>query len=212
MVGGDFYDLIPWDANGYLFVIADVMGKGVGASMMAAVTRSIIRSLPQIYQTPARLLERAARLLYGDFEHLEMFVTIAVGMIDTKRSLIQVANLGHCPVLICSPDGTLTSAEAETPPLGLEQAPHYTETTVPLVPGTRILAYTDGLTDPRDLRTHFETPEDVAQWFGEIVRTGASAAAIKSALLDRLGSNSAIANASPLVDDQTFLVIACDPT
>ncbi|MCF7732349.1 MAG: SpoIIE family protein phosphatase [Akkermansiaceae bacterium] len=212
MVGGDFYDLMPWDTNGYLFVIADVMGKGVGASMMAAVTRSIIRSLPQIDQSPASLLERAARLLYADFEHLEMFVTIAVGMVDTKRSLIRVSNLGHCPVLICSPDGILTSAEPEKPPLGLEEDPHYSETSVPLVPGTRILAYTDGLTDPRDHRTHFETPEDVARWFGEIVRTGASAAAIKSALLDRLGSDSPTANASPLVDDQTFLVIACDPS
>ena len=212
MVGGDFYDLMPWDANGYLFVIADVMGKGVGASMMAAVTRSIIRSLPPIYQSPAGLLERAARLLYDDFEHLEMFVTIAVGMVDTKRSLIRVTNLGHCPVLICSPDGTLTSAGPEKPPLGLEETPIYNETTVPLVPGTRILAYTDGLTDPRDLRTHFETPEDVARWFGEIVRTGASAAAIKSALLDRLGSDSPTTNASPLVDDQTFLVIACGPS
>lgn len=212
MVGGDFYDLIPWDENGYLFVIADVMGKGVGASMMASVTRSIIRSLPQIYPTPGRLLERAARLLYDDFEHLEMFVTIAVGMIDTSQSLIRVANLGHCPVLICSPDGTLTSAEPETPPLGLEENPHYTETTVPLLPGTRILAYTDGLTDPRDLRTHFEEPEDVADWFAEIVRTGASADAIKTALLDRLGSNAPTAKGSPLVDDQTFLIISCDPS
>jgi serine phosphatase RsbU (regulator of sigma subunit)/anti-sigma regulatory factor (Ser/Thr protein kinase) len=211
MVGGDFFDLIPWDANGYLFVIADVMGKGVGASMMASVTRSIIRSLPQIYQTPGRLLERAARLLYDDFEHLEMFVTIAVGMVDTSRSLIRVANLGHCPVLICSPDGTLTSAEPESPPLGLESAPHYSETTVPLLPGTRILAYTDGLTDPRDSRTHFETPEEVADWFAEIVHTGASPAAIKTALLDRLGSNTATAPTALLVDDQTFLVIACDP-
>lgn len=211
MVGGDFYDLIPWDANGYLFVIADVMGKGVGASMMAAVTRSIIRSLPQIYPSPGRLLERAARLLYEDFENLEMFVTIAVGMVDTRQSLISVSNLGHCPVLICSPDGTLTSAEPESPPLGLEEAPQYSETTVPLLPGTRILAYTDGLTDPRDRRTHFEEPEDVAKWFAAIVRTGASAAKIKAALLDRLGSNAPSAKSSLLVDDQTFLIIACDP-
>ena len=60
-IGGDFYDLIPCGKDGYFFVIADVMGKGVAASMIAAVTRSTVRAFSHFYQYPARLLEQVAR-------------------------------------------------------------------------------------------------------------------------------------------------------
>jgi hypothetical protein len=59
-IGGDFYDLIPCGENGYFFVIADVMGKGVAASMIAAVSRSAVRAFSHFYQYPAKLLAQVA--------------------------------------------------------------------------------------------------------------------------------------------------------
>ncbi len=166
-VGGDFYDVIPWTTHGFFFIVADVMGKGVGASMMAAVTRSVFRSLNQLYQTPARAMERAARLLFEDLDRLEMLVTAAVGVVDLHLGVVRLANAGHCPVLVALPDGTVVSAEPSIAPLGLEKSPDCAETTVPFPPGSHLLIYSDGLVDPRDLRSPFPSPDEAGEWLAK---------------------------------------------
>lgn len=207
-IGGDFYDLIPCGNDGYFFVIADVMGKGVAASMIAAVTRSTVRAFSHFYQYPARLLERVAVQMHDDLEKLEMFVTIAVGIVDVPEGVVRVASAGHCPVIITESDGTLTEACPERPPLGLEKNSVFPEFEVPLRQGMRILAYTDGLIDPRNQRPSFETQSDVAAWFSAASVKGASISHLKSALLDRLGNGT---DPNTLADDQTFLLVGFDP-
>lgn len=206
-IGGDFYDLIPCGKNGYFFVIADVMGKGVAASMIAAVTRSIVRAFSHFYQYPAGLLERVARQTHDDLDRLEMFVTIAVGIVDVAEGVIRVANAGHCPVLICQPGGAIIEVSPERPPIGLERSPMFTEYEFPLLPGMRILGYTDGLVDPRNQRPSFDTQADVAEWFAIAAATGPPISTLKSALLERLGHNT---DPNTLADDQTFLLIGFD--
>lgn len=203
-IGGDFYDLIPCGENGYCFVIADVMGKGVAASMIAAVCRSIVRSFGQFYQFPAQLLNRVAQQMHEDLERLEMFVTIAVGMVDAREGLIRVASAGHCPVVISKLGGAFTEACPEQPPLGLEKNPTFTEYEIPLEKGTRILAYTDGLIDPRNQRPSFDTQPSVAEWFASAATNAAPISLLKSNLLERLGQSS---DPHTLADDQTFLLI-----
>jgi serine phosphatase RsbU (regulator of sigma subunit)/anti-sigma regulatory factor (Ser/Thr protein kinase) len=209
-VGGDFYDVIPWTSHGFFFIVADVMGKGVGASMMAAVTRSVFRSLNQLYQTPARAMERAARLLFGDLDRLEMFVTAAVGVVDLHQGVVRLANAGHCPVLVALPDGTVVSAEPSIAPLGLEKSPLCSETTVPFPPGARLLIYSDGLVDPRDLRSPFPSPDEAGAWLALAAQGRPTAEALKAALLARIGCIPSQGPTAAQADDQTFLVIACD--
>jgi len=206
-IGGDFYDLIPCGENGYFFVIADVMGKGVAASMIAAVTRSTVRAFSHLYQYPARLLERVALQTHDDLEKLEMFVTIAVGIVDVPERVIRVANAGHCPVVIYQPEGEFTEVCPERPPIGLEKNPVFTEYEIPLQQGMRILGYTDGLVDPRNQRPTFETQSDVADWFAAASASGPRVSALKSALLESLGHNT---DPNTLADDQTFLLIGFD--
>lgn len=206
-IGGDFYDLIPCGENGYFFVIADVMGKGVAASMIAAVCRSTVRAFSHFYQYPAKLLAQVAAQMHDDLEKLEMFVTISVGIVDVRERCIRIANAGHCPVIVRDPGGTFMEIGPERPPVGIEKNPTFTEHEIPLRPGMRILAYTDGLIDPRNQRPSFDTQPAVAEWFaglspniGEIART-------KSALLERLGHGT---DPNTLADDQTFIVIGFD--
>jgi len=203
-IGGDFYDIIPCGKNGYFFVIADVMGKGVAASMIAAVCRSIVRSLSQFYQFPAKLLDRVALQMYDDLERLEMFVTIAVGIVDVEEGLIRVANAGHCPVVISQHGGKFTEVCPEQPPVGLEKHPACTEYEIPLEQGMRILAYTDGLIDPRNQRPSFDTQPDVADWFAAAAATSPHISVLKSNLMERLGHST---DPNTLADDQTFLLI-----
>ena len=208
-IGGDFYDIIPWNNMGFFFVIADVMGKGVAASMMAAVTRSVFRSMQELHQSPARAVARAASQLFDDFDRLEMFVTVAVGFVDNRSRLIRIANAGHCPVIVADAAGNLVEVMPSHPPIGILRSPDFDETGIPITTGTRILAYTDGLTDPRNSRPSFPEPADVSAWMAETCRSQPSAADIREQLLQRLASSSA-PDAPALADDQTFLVIACD--
>lgn len=208
-IGGDFYDIIPWNNMGFFFVIADVMGKGVAASMMAAVTRSVFRSMHELQQSPARAVARAASQLFDDFDRLEMFVTVAVGFVDNRSHLIRIANAGHCPVIVADAAGNFVEVMPSHPPIGILRSPDFDETSIPITKGTRILAYTDGLTDPRNSRPSFSEPADVSAWMAETCRSQPSAADIREQLLQRIASSSA-PDAPALADDQTFLVIACD--
>lgn len=206
-IGGDFYDLIPCGKHGYFFVIADVMGKGVGASMIAAVTRSTVRAFDHLYQFPAKLLDRVAQQMFEDLERLEIFVTIAVGIVDVEESFIRVASAGHCPVIIAEPGGGFSEACPEQAPLGLEKHPAFAEFEIPLRQGMRILAYTDGLTDPRNQRPSFDTQPAVADWFAATAATSPHINDLKTALLARLGHST---DPHTLADDQTFLLIGFD--
>ncbi|MDB6071761.1 MAG: hypothetical protein JWL81_2932 [Verrucomicrobiales bacterium] len=206
-VGGDFYDVIPWNNLGFFFVVGDVMGKGVGASMMAAVTRSVFRSLNQLHQTPARAMERAGRLLYDDLDRLEMFVTAAIGVVDLHLGVVRIANAGHCPVLVSLPDGTVVSAEPTMAPLGLDRNPACQEFSVPFLPGARLLAYSDGLIDPRDGRSPFPAPEDAAAWMAAHAPGHGSADDLKAALLQQIGCIPSEGPSTAQADDQTFLII-----
>lgn len=208
-IGGDFYDVIPYGESGYLFVIADVMGKGVAASMIAATTRSNIRAFFEQYDHPAKLLARVARQMRDDLEKLEMFVTIVIGLIDSPTRVIRIVNAGHCPVIVCHPDGNFIEAHPLSPPICLEDEPHFVDYEIPIQDGSRILAYTDGLVDPRNDRPTFATQDDVAEWFAEAAMGSRGIDELKSTLLGRLGTNS---NPSTLADDQTFLILGFDTT
>ncbi len=206
-IGGDFYDIIPCGNDGYFFVVADVMGKGVAASMIAAVCRSIVRSFSDFYQLPASLLGRVASQMYEDLDRLAMFITMAVGVVDVSKGVIRIASAGHCPVVISLRGGEFVEACPERPPVGIEPDPLFNEFEIPLKSGMRILAYSDGLTDPRSQRPNFETESAVTSWFAAAAADAPAVSSLKSALLERLGHST---DPNTLADDQTFLLLGFD--
>jgi anti-sigma regulatory factor (Ser/Thr protein kinase) len=134
-IGGDFYDLIPLEERGCFFVVADVMGKGVASSMVAAVTRFAIRALGDHFDHPATVLEFIANQLFEDLERLEMFVTVVVGVVDALEGEIRIANAGHCPVVVATPDALIVVGP-DNPPVGIEQSPSFPERVIPYAPGS----------------------------------------------------------------------------
>jgi anti-sigma regulatory factor (Ser/Thr protein kinase) len=203
-IGGDFYDLVPCEGTGYFFVIADVMGKGVAASMMAAVTRATIRSLGEDFDRPDMVIEKVATQMFDDLDRLEMFVTLALGIVDPPSSYIRIANAGHCPVIVSSANG-LTEVPPSEPPIGVGGVPRFTLHTLPWHEGTRVLAYTDGLIDSRNERPSFTCPEEVSAWFHEATEGITDPLALKALLLERLGHDP---NGAVLADDQTFVILS----
>ena len=204
-VGGDFYDLIPASDGALLLVIADVMGKGVPAALFAAVLRSTIRSMPQLFDQPGELLATANRTLYPDLSLVDMFVTAKVAYLDPRRQRIVTASAGHCPLLVCQPGATAAVAVGQSGfPLGIEPVTRYAQLEVPLPPGTLAMLYTDGLTEARNAAGEMLGEPRLLQLLAQTAAQTSDAHGGKHFLLARLADYSGQA---PLADDQTLILI-----
>jgi len=205
-VGGDFYDVINRGDGQLLVVIADVMGKGVPAAMFAAILRSLFRALPASEVRPAKLLSQANRLLYHDLSAVDMFITVQVLHVDGATRRVRVANAGHCPALLA-----VAGAEHAQPlapeglPLGVLEDAEFSDQEAMLVPGTRLLVYTDGLVETRNPAGDLYGYERLGDWVAACARRGASVQLMKHELI---GEMTRFQRQGVLQDDQTFLVFA----
>ena len=204
-VGGDFYDIIPAGDGAWLLVIADVMGKGVPAALFAAVLRSTIRSMPQLFDQPGELLAAANRTLFPDLTKVDMFVTAQVAYLNPQQHKLISANAGHCPLLLWRADQPQTVALSESGfPLGIEPLSRYAQIETALPPGAAALLYTDGLSESRNGAGAMLGERGMLQILAETAAQTHDAAAGKFFLLGHLA---AYCGQSPLADDQTLILI-----
>ncbi len=150
-VGGDFYDVLHIGNSGLLFVIADVMGKGVPAALFAAVVRTAIRSVPGLFTDPAALLSSINYTLCDDLARVDMFVTAKIVYLDLRNQVLASASAGHCPLLVWRP-GLAEAVVIDNAglPLGIEPDTRYSLSLTPLPKGSVALLHTDGISELRD--------------------------------------------------------------
>lgn len=204
-VGGDFYDIIPAGDGALLLVIADVMGKGVPAALFAAVLRSTIHSMPQLFDQPAELLATANRTLFPDLTRVDMFVTAQLAYLNPRRQKIISASAGHCPLLVCGPGAPEAVALAESGfPLGIEPMTRYAQIETPLPPGAVALLYTDGLSESRNAAGEMLGEKKLLQILAQTATQTSDVYAANHFLRGRLAD---YCDHAPLADDQTFILI-----
>ena len=143
-VAGDWFDLIDLGEDRCGIVLADVSGKGMPAALLMSATRAILRTLVKLDPSPGKTLMQLNQILMEDFP-MGKFVTMIYGVLDARSREITIASAGHLrPLLI---NGECSFLDIETGmPLGLG-ATTYPEYKVTLKPGTRLLFYTDGITE-----------------------------------------------------------------
>ena len=165
-VAGDWFDFIDLGNQRYGIALADVSGKGMPAALLMSATRALLRSIAPLYTSPVQTLEHLNRSLTEDFP-TGKFVTMVYGILDASTRQITVSSAAHLPPLVIN--GHCAFLDLDTGlPLGLG-ASSYPETTITLGPGTRLLFYTDGITEamnatdeeygPARLIEHFVQPE-----------------------------------------------------
>jgi len=145
-VGGDLYDFAVKDKSLY-FAIGDVSGKGVPASLMMAITRAALRFVASLdvpmNQTLSRINDSVT-----DSNSNDMFVTLFVGRINLETGHMDFCNAGHNPIVIIPPDGKPYFLKVKANlAVGLFSDFNYEAESVDLAPGTRIVAYTDGVNE-----------------------------------------------------------------
>ena len=150
-VGGDYYDLLPLGATRMGVLVADVSGKGTSAALYMAELKGLVLSLSRIYESPAKLLSEANRILAAHMDS-RSFVTMTYAVVDTATRRMRYARAGHNPLIHFQARTGLT--RVLTPAglgLGLDPGDRFDqileEDEVALDPGDFFLFFTDGLSE-----------------------------------------------------------------
>jgi phosphoserine phosphatase RsbU/P len=157
-VGGDFYDFFE-ERGRFWFSVGDVSGKGVGAALFMAVTKTLLRAgAAGAGASPADVLARVNRELSRDNERM-MFVTVFVGCLDPSNGELLCANGGHNLPYVLRLAGALEAVGDDLgPALGAFEEARYSILRVRLAPGERLFLYTDGITEALDSEEREYTP------------------------------------------------------
>ena len=146
-VSGDFCDFMSEDGGDLLFLLGDVSGKGIAASVLMAHLHAIFRSLVTLNLPTNELVEKANRI-FCDFTMSTYFATLVFGR-ASRDGLVEICNAGHCPPLLVR-DGEVTPIEATGLPVGMFCRERYTVEKLQLAPGESLFMYTDGLSEARN--------------------------------------------------------------
>ena len=150
-VGGDLYDFYCRDQK-LFFCIGDVSGKGVPASLVMAVTRTLFRTISAHVEQPDRIVSQINNAIAEDNE-LNMFVTLFVGVIDLPTGHMHYCNAGHDAPLLISKDGRrigLLPVDSNLP-AGVMSGWTFSLQDTTIDNGTTIFLYTDGLNEAENI-------------------------------------------------------------
>src|SRR5216684_2896847 len=144
-VGGDWYDFIPFPDGRWGLVLADVSGKGTAAALLMSATRGMLRSLAEACCSPDEVLTKLNGMLVDDFP-AGKFVTMVYAVLDPSTRTVAFANAGHLRPLLIDDSGARFLDVERGLPLGL-QCGDYSECEINLSPGSRLVFYSDGITE-----------------------------------------------------------------
>ena len=148
-VGGDLYDFFIHDEK-LFFCIGDVSGKGVPASLVMAVTRSLFRNIAAHTAHPDRMVTALNEAL-SDNNETNMFVTLFVGVLDLSSGHLSYSNAGHdMPLLLTDDEVIVLSCDANVP-AGVIPGWNFTCQQLEMKTGTTLFLYTDGLNEAEDI-------------------------------------------------------------
>jgi sigma-B regulation protein RsbU (phosphoserine phosphatase) len=145
-VGGDLYDFVSV-GDSLFFLVGDVSGKGVPAALFMAIARAAFRFIGAL-GLPMREVVRRVNDCLCDGNTNEMFVTLFAACLDLKTGDMVYCNAGHNPIVLIGPDGKSSFLQAK-PNLaaGLFEGFPYEDEQIHLERGTRLVLYTDGVTE-----------------------------------------------------------------
>jgi sigma-B regulation protein RsbU (phosphoserine phosphatase) len=147
-VGGDYLDIVELADGSVLMAVADVAGKGLASAIMSTSFRSAFRAM---VVNGVALDEIAKRMNQHQWQEGEearrKYVTAIFLRLFPDHGTIEVLNAGHNPGFVVHPDGSKHEFESSGTPLGLIPGMSYTTERCSFPPGSRLLFYTDGLTE-----------------------------------------------------------------
>lgn len=148
-VGGDMYDFLRAGRTIY-FAVGDVSGKGVPAALYMAISRSLFHYVSGMSLDTSNIVS-CINSSFCSGNESNMFITMFVGRLDLDTRELVFCNAGHNPVVIISPDGKAEYIKAKSNlAAGVFDMFPYEKESIIVEKGSRLLIYTDGVTEAED--------------------------------------------------------------
>jgi serine phosphatase RsbU (regulator of sigma subunit) len=191
-VGGDFYDWYQ-TPGGLHLTFADAMGKGMGAALIAATTRAVMRSVRYVPDLDAAF-SAASTSIAADLDGSGSFVTLFHARLDAASGRVGYVDAGHGLALHVGAGGVALRLPSAGPPVGAWADTQWREAELDLNPGDALVVVSDGILDI------FPSVEEFTAAVLRVTHTQPTADAVCDALL-------ALAPAGTAEDDVTAVVV-----
>lgn len=201
-VGGDYLDGILLPDGSLLFVVADVMGKGVPAALFATAFHSLLHSHLDLASKPSALMKRLNQAMFPELDRSDMFITAQLVHVSADGLALHVCGAGHAPLLL-SDGRQIQEVTADGPPLGITADADYQDHPLSLATHTHVLLHTDGLSDVFS-GGGILSRDELTAWLLSTAAAREDASASRDSL-HRL--HRSVVDASSQQDDATFMVI-----
>jgi phosphoserine phosphatase RsbU/P len=149
VVGGDYYDVLGFGGDTLGLCIADVAGKGMPAALLMSNLQAGVRGLASPALSPELLCERLNSLICRSIAS-DRFITLFYAQLDGESRQLRYANAGHNAPIVAHRDGTHDRLDQGGGVLGIFQSQHYVMGSHTLLPGDRVLLFTDGVAEACD--------------------------------------------------------------
>ena len=150
-VGGDYYDFFTIGDQVNL-VLADVSGHSIGAALVMAATRSVLRAQAMDGHAPAEILAHTNQVMSDDMARASLFITGFYARYDPATWTLCYANAGHnLPVLYRADSAKIELLDADGIVLGVLPDMLFEEKQITLSSGDVLVLYTDGITEGQNL-------------------------------------------------------------
>ena len=196
-VSGDYCDLIPFDGQ-LFFVLGDVSGKGVAASMLMTQLHALFRSLTGLRLPLCQIIARANRVLC-ESALAGQYATLVCGQANATGE-VEIHNAGHLPVIV-SGRGSTPQIESMGVPLGMFLEGEFPVSRLKLEAGDTLFIFSDGLSEADSAGEEYGV-DRVARVVQQ--QSGRQAAEIVAACLDDVRT---FTGGGPQADDLTMLAI-----
>ena len=151
-VSGDYYDIIPLREGKFAMVICDVAGKGVPASLVMVMIRTIIHLIASSSRSTAQIVSWINKGIAGKID-IDRFATLSFFTFDPATGALQYSNAAHHPAMIYrAAAGSVEQLDTDGLPIGIEREARYSQMETRLANGDIIMMYTDGVVEAMDSR------------------------------------------------------------
>ena len=212
-VGGDLYDCFYAGEHTFCFLVGDVSGKGASAAMFMARARSLVRMTVNLWREwrsdeidSSALLDAVNRELCQNNDD-RMFVTLFLGLIDTRTGVLSFVNAGHPPPHLLCGDGEANQIAAKPAlPLGVRRQAVFQTHMLRIRPGDALFVCSDGVFEALNDKGDLFSIERLSQ----LLRT--SHAAEPSEMVGVIkDAVDAFTGSAPRADDVTALALRWQP-
>ena len=207
-VGGDLYDAFMLDGHHFFFLIGDVTGKGVPASLFMALSKTLCKYAALREHVPLAPLMALVNAAISRDNPANLFVTALAGIIDVHSGAMELCSAGHqAPILLRAGEPPCVLEATGGPALCVLEDFPYAAEPIQLHPGDVLLMITDGVTEAQDPAQHFYGLQRALAWLTVMQNTDMKWQSVEAICQGLYAEVNRFAGGAVSADDITIMAI-----